>query len=93
MLSNSVKWIFFDLGNTLIDESKPINDWIAQLIITLRENDFKCSSADINNAFIKAAQEFAPKLVPRALEILVSDQLDIAAILDKVNYRKELEEP
>jgi HAD superfamily hydrolase (TIGR01549 family) len=77
----------------LIDESKPINDWIAQLIITLSENNFKCSSVDINNAFIKAAQEFAPKLVPRALEILVGDQLDITTILDQVNYKKELEEP
>lgn len=93
MLPNSIRWVFLDLGNTLIDESKPINDWIAQLIIVLREYNFYSSPIDINNAFIKAAQEFAPKLVPRALEILVRDQLDIDAILDKVNYKKELEEP
>jgi HAD superfamily hydrolase (TIGR01549 family) len=93
LLPNNVRWVFFDLGNTLIDESKPINDWIAQLIIVLREYNFYTSPIDINNAFMKAAQEFAPKLITRALEILVRDQLDSDVILDKVNYKKELEEP
>ena len=91
--SDHIRWVFFDLGNTLIDESKPIADWITQLIRVLQENGFHATADDINRAFLETAREFAPKLIPRTLEILIGDQLDISILLGQVRYKKALEQP
>lgn len=93
MFSEHTRWVFFDLGNTLIDESAPIDDWIAQLAMVLREKGLTFTPEDINEAFLATAREFTPKLLPRALEILVGDQVDIGCLLKQVRYRKELEKP
>ena len=93
MISEHTRWVFFDLGNTLIDETAPIDDWIAQLAGVLWENGLASTPEDINEAFLATAREFAPKLLPRALEILVGDQVDIGRLLKQVRYRKDLEQP
>jgi len=88
-----VRWIFFDLGNTLISEEKAIKDRIQQMVRAFAERDIQVSAEAIERAFEGASAEFAPRLIVRAVEKLASNPSDRAFVLQKVKYRKELEEP
>ena len=88
-----VRWIFFDLGNTLISEEKAIKDRIQQMVRAFAERDIQVSAEAIEWAFEEASAEFAPRLIVRAIEKLASNPSDRAFVLQKVKYRKELEEP
>ncbi|MBC8233703.1 HAD family hydrolase [bacterium] len=88
-----VRWIFFDLGNTLISEEKAIKDRIQQMVRAFAERDIQVSAEAIEWAFEEASAEFAPRLIVRAIEKLASNPSDRAFVLQKVKYRKKLEEP
>ncbi len=86
-------WIFFDLGNTLIDESAPIAEWISSLTEDLRGRGYDVSDDDLEKALIEASIDFAPTIITRALEILgFSDAVEIDSLVTG-RYRKELERP
>jgi HAD superfamily hydrolase (TIGR01549 family) len=91
-LSN-IRWVFFDLGNTLIDESKAIQDRIRQLVLALAEHGTRVSPQSIEKAFERASAEFAPRLVKRVVEQFTDRPAGQASILREARYRKELEEP
>jgi len=88
-----IRWIFFDLGNTLISEERAIKDRIQQMVQAFAERDIQVSAEAIERAFEEASAEFAPRLIVHAVEKLASNPSDRAFILQKVKYRKELEEP
>ena len=87
------RWLFFDLGNTLINEEKPIEHRIHQMAGTFAERSIQVSAEAVRRAFQEASAEFAPRLIVRAVEKLADDPVDRAYILQEVRYRKELEEP
>ncbi len=93
MKLSHVRWLFFDLGNTLISEEKAIKDRIQQMVSAFTELGMQVSEEVIERAFEEASAEFAPRLIARAVEKLASDPSDCAFVLQRVKYRKELEEP
>jgi len=90
---SGVRWLFFDLGNTLISEEGPIRDRIQQMVRAFAERDIQVSAEEIKRAFEEASAEFAPRLIVRAIEKLADNPSDCDFILKRVKYRKELEEP
>ena len=64
-----VRWIFFDLGNTLISEEKAIKDRIQQMVRAFAERDIQVSAEAIEWAFEEASAEFAPRLIVRAIPV------------------------
>ena len=94
-----VRWLFFDIGNTLISEEKAIKDRIQQMVRAFAERGMQISAEAIERAFEEASAEFAPRLIARAVEKLASNPVATegrrycAFVLQRVKYRKELEEP
>jgi HAD superfamily hydrolase (TIGR01549 family) len=88
-----LQWLFFDLGNTLISEERAIKDRIQQMIKAFTRRGIQVSAGAIEQAFEEAAAEFAPRLITRVIEKLVSNPSDGVFVLQRVKYRKELEEP
>jgi HAD superfamily hydrolase (TIGR01549 family) len=88
-----IHWVFFDLGNTLIDESKAIQDRIRQLVLALAERGIQTTPEMVEKAFHRASAELAPRVVTRVIEQLAERPADRAFVWQRIRYRKELEEP
>ena len=93
MKLSHVRWLFFDLGNALISEEKAIKDRIQKMVSVFTELGMQVSEEVIERAFEEASVEFAPRLIARAVEKLAGNLSDCAFVLQRVKYRKELEEP
>jgi len=89
---DGIDWLFFDLGDTLIDEDGPSAQRIADLQEALAWRGRKYSHAEIEYAIVQACAEFAPRAIARAVEVLAGD-IPIDGILKEAPYRKELERP
>jgi HAD superfamily hydrolase (TIGR01549 family) len=87
------RWLFFDLGNTLISEEAATEHRIQQLVSSLERSGTHCSIEDVRSALRKASEEFAPRLITRAIEKL-TDNLELRKLIEaEARYPKELEAP
>ncbi len=92
MNAPSKRWVFFDLGNTLIDESEAVAQRIGALANTLLDQGHRVSQRELESALTRASAEYAPRIIARALELLaVPVRLD--ENFASTAYRKELEIP
>jgi len=87
------RWLFFDLGNTLISEEAVWESRIQQLVLSLKRHGGCCSADDVRSALREASAEFAPRLLTRAIEKLSDDPERHDLILAETGYPKELEAP
>jgi HAD superfamily hydrolase (TIGR01549 family) len=87
------RWLFFDLGNTLISEEAAVEARMRQLLGCLERHGKHCSIEDIRRALQEASAEFAPRQITAAIAKLTDDRdLRRTAELD-ARYPKELESP
>ncbi|MEO1194059.1 MAG: HAD family hydrolase, partial [Pseudomonadota bacterium] len=84
---------FFDLGNTLIDETRAHGQRNARLSQILSQERNDVSVADIELAMRQSSEEFAPRLIVRALEILAGRAFPYENLLKQVGYDKSYERP
>jgi HAD superfamily hydrolase (TIGR01549 family) len=87
------RWLFFDLGNTLINEEMAWECRIHQLVSSLERYRRHWTIEEVRAAFRKASEEFAPRLITGAIETLVDDPECRKLILAEARYQKELEAP
>jgi FMN phosphatase YigB (HAD superfamily) len=87
------RWLFFDLGNTLISEEAAAESRIQQLVGSLKRYGRCYSVDDVRSAFVQASREFAPRLITRAIEKLTDDPECRKLIEAEARYPKELESP
>ena len=87
------RWLFFDLGNTLISEEAATESRIQQLVNSFGRYGRRCSVEDVRSAFQQASTEFAPRLITRVIEKLSNDPERHKLILAESRYHKELEAP
>ena len=87
------RWLFFDLGNTLISEETAWESRIQQLVCSLKRYSRRRSVEDVRSAFREASTEFAPRLVTRVIEKLSDDPEHRKLVLAEARYPKELEAP
>jgi HAD superfamily hydrolase (TIGR01549 family) len=87
------RWLFFDLGNTLISEEAATESRIQQLVNSFERYGRRCSVEDVRSAFQQASTEFAPRLITRVIEKLSNDPERHKLILAESRYPKELEAP
>ena len=88
-----IRWLFFGLGSTLINEEKAARDRVQQMVCAFAERGAEVSAEAIIRALEEASAEFAPSRVRRAAEKLAKSPEDAAFVVRKVRYRHELEEP
>jgi HAD superfamily hydrolase (TIGR01549 family) len=87
------RWLFFDLGNTLISEERAWERRIQRLISLLERYGHRRTIAEVRAAFREASEEFAPRLITRAIEKLIDDPEYRKLTLAEARYDKELESP
>jgi HAD superfamily hydrolase (TIGR01549 family) len=90
---HDVRWLFFDLGNTLISEEEAWECRLRLLVEALERHGRRCSVEEARAALAAAAAEFAPRFIIKAIEKLVDDEKCRRSVLAAARYRKELEVP
>jgi len=88
-----VRWLFFDLGNTLISEEAATDCRIRQLGSSFEQHGRRYSVEEVRCALQKASAEFAPRLITGAIEKLTDDPELRKLIEAEAQYPKELEAP
>jgi HAD superfamily hydrolase (TIGR01549 family) len=87
------RWLFFDVGNTLVNEEAATEHRIRQLVATLERCGRRLFDSDIRTSYREAAEELAPRLMTRIIEKL-TDDLEYRRLLEAdARYPKELETP
>jgi HAD superfamily hydrolase (TIGR01549 family) len=87
------RWLFFDLGNTLISEEVAVDCRIRRMIASFERNGGRVSVEDVRSALREAWAQFAPRPITRAIEML-TDNLKLRQLVEAEDrYPKELEEP
>src|ERR1700730_406302 len=87
------RWLFFDLGNTLISEEAATEYRLQRLVGSLARYGRRCSIDEVRSAFQEASAEFAPRLLSKAIEKLIDDPASQRAVAAEAPYSKELEAP
>jgi HAD superfamily hydrolase (TIGR01549 family) len=90
---HNVRWLFFDLGNTLIDEEEAWQCRLRLLVEALERHRRRCALEEARAALAAAAAEFAPRFIIKAIEKIVDDDECRRTVLAAARYRKELEAP
>jgi HAD superfamily hydrolase (TIGR01549 family) len=86
-----MRWLFFDLGNTLINEEAATEARLRQMVDCFERHGGCCSVANLRSALKDASAEFAPRLITAALAKLTNDPGLVRSILADTRYPKELE--
>jgi HAD superfamily hydrolase (TIGR01549 family) len=86
------RWLFFDLGNSLISEERAWERRIQRLVSSLERYGRHRGIEEVR-ALGEASEEFAPRLITRAIEKLIDDLEYRKLILAEARYDKELESP
>jgi phosphoglycolate phosphatase-like HAD superfamily hydrolase len=86
------RWLFFDLGNTLISEERAWERRIQRLASSLERYGRRRAIEEVRAALREASEEFAPRLITRAIEKLIDLEYR-KLILAEARYDKELESP
>ncbi|MBW7475389.1 HAD family hydrolase [Paenibacillus oenotherae] len=90
---NGLSWVFFDVGDTLVDESPPIGDSIAQFIREAGLLGYSILEEQIHQALFDAHIRHNPFPMRIVMERFIPSEADRAAIRSAMQYRKELEIP
>jgi HAD superfamily hydrolase (TIGR01549 family) len=85
------RWLFFDLGNTLISEERAWERRIQRLVSSLERYGRRRAIEEVRAAVREASEEFAPRLITRAIEKLIDDLECRKLILAEARYDKGLE--
>ncbi len=86
-------WVFFDLGNTLIDEREALRDRYCQLISVLAQHGYSINLPQIEAAMRRASEDFVPRPIVRVLSELLGEESKSPHILEQTKYGKALEKP
>lgn len=88
-----IKWLFFDIGDTLVDESEPIRDIIGQFVEQAALLGWPLRHEEALEAFIEAHRRFSPFPMQDVMAKFIRLEEDIAAARSGMKYRKALEKP
>ncbi|MBJ6362671.1 HAD family hydrolase [Paenibacillus sp. GCM10012307] len=88
-----IRWIFFDLGDTLLDESAAADDVIGQYVRNANRLGYKISKEDMCERLTYYFREMTEIPIRPVLEELVSSTEHWHAIREGVKYNKQLEQP
>ncbi len=88
-----VRWVFFDVGNTLVNEKYAQEDRARQLVAALALRGQSIKFETVMRTLEEGAEQCVPSPFGWTLERLVADTADRDYVRSNVRYRKELEVP
>jgi len=91
MAFHEAHWLFFDLGNTLVNEDAATECRIKRLVEALARHGRCYSRDEVRSAFQEAWAAFVPRPVITVIEMLVDDPACRRAVVTEAPYPKELE--
>jgi len=93
MTLRNARWLFFDMGNTLISEEASTAYRIRQFVEAFGRHGITYSINDIDLAYREASEQFAPYLGRWALEKLTDDLELRSLIAAEAPYPREMDAP
>ncbi|MBP1154309.1 MULTISPECIES: HAD family hydrolase [unclassified Paenibacillus] len=93
MIKDHIEWIFFDLGETLIDESAPISDSIRQFTEQAELLGYKYRSEQVQAALQEAYRHYAEHPMWSVMEAWIPSEEHRAKIKKGMTYHKHMERP
>jgi HAD superfamily hydrolase (TIGR01549 family) len=87
------RWLFFDMGNTLVSEEASTACRIQRIAEAFRRHGLSHSIDDIALRYREASEEFASRLGPTAIEKLQDDLKLRTLIAAEAPYPREMEVP
>ena len=75
------RWLFFDLGNTLISEEVAVDCRIRLMIASFERYGGRVSVEDVRSALREAWAQSAPRPITRAIEML-TDNLKLRQLVE-----------
>ncbi len=88
-----ISWLFFDLGNTLIDESKPEEIRIKSIQTACKDVGLELTTEYIRQQIETASANYAQNIIKEAVKNIIKNDAELNYVLEKTTYLKELEEP
>jgi HAD superfamily hydrolase (TIGR01509 family) len=85
------RWLFFDLGNTLVNEERAIECRFQRLTEACARHGRHYSIDEVRSAFEEAWARFAPRPVMTVIEKLIDDPVRRRTVATDASYPKELE--
>jgi HAD superfamily hydrolase (TIGR01549 family) len=85
------RWLFFDVGETLLDESDSMFDWCGQVADELTRRGHKVMASDVWAARVQVHEEYRPDVLARILEILGLP--GESSVYEVATYQHALEKP
>ena len=89
----NIKWVFFDIGYTLINEDDAVMDRILRVQAALSDCGVSVSAEDIKTALKEAAAGYAPSTVSRAIAMLADSEELGECLKTQFAWQKDLERP
>ncbi|WP_211749981.1 HAD family hydrolase [Paenibacillus sp. Marseille-Q4541] len=90
---SNVKWLFFDVGDTLVDEWVPVDHIMNQFVQHAVDRGYSITIEDVREKFIESYSEFIDSPMQYAISQLIAEEEDRAYIRPRLKFCKELEEP
>jgi HAD superfamily hydrolase (TIGR01549 family) len=87
------RWLFFDLGNTLISEEAAVDCRIRRMICSFERYGRRVSFEQVESALQQAWAQFSPRVIAGAIEMLTDDPELRRSVEAEALYPKELEKP
>jgi len=95
--SSRIRWIFFDVGDTLLDEEESMFGWCRQVAAKLSRPGEAVTTAKVWNARRSAYTEHSPEILGRILELIaIGNESSLSydrSVYDFVKYDHSLERP
>ncbi|KQY84283.1 hypothetical protein ASD24_11015 [Paenibacillus sp. Root52] len=88
-----LKWLFFDVGDTLVDEWEPVDDIIGQFVREACALGYPVQIETVREIFVTCYRNYEAWPMKVAIRTLISDEQHREQIQAKLKFRKELEQP
>ena len=88
-----IKWVFIDIGYTLVDEDDAVENRILQIQGVLEDAGIPVTCEEIRAILQEAATEQALSPISRAIGMLTDSQQLRGRLKAEVTWRKDLEKP
>jgi 8-oxo-dGTP diphosphatase/putative hydrolase of the HAD superfamily len=91
--NQSISWIFFDVGETLVDESKPIRNSIEQFVLNAGKLGYRIEPQTVEQALMDYHRQNCEFPMRNVMKQLVPSEEDRLEIRKGMAYRKDWDEP
>ncbi|WP_181586467.1 MULTISPECIES: HAD family hydrolase [Paenibacillus] len=88
-----IQWLFFDVGDTLVDEWEPVDDIIGQFVREACALGYQVEMQTVRDIFAASYRNYEQWPMKLAIRTLISDEGHREQIQEKLKFRKELERP